>query len=144
MVIHRGQLRLPQASTARTRESQRDRSLKSAHLDDNPARYDARAGDDRATVACRLTQHRCGLAGNRGLVDHRNTVDDRTVARDQATGLHDHHLAADKLRGRLGPPIEQGGSRVIPCGADHIILGAAASSSKQFGDAPGHKPRVSA
>ena len=54
--------------------------------DDDPVARDARAAGDGAAVAAAFADDRRGLAGDRGLVDGRDALDDLAVGRDQLAG----------------------------------------------------------
>ena len=70
-------------------------------LDDDAVGQDARAAGDRRAVAAGLADDRRGLAGDGRLVDGRDALDDRAVARDDLAGLDDDDVAAAQLGGGL-------------------------------------------
>jgi hypothetical protein len=68
-----------------------------AHLD--PIGQHAGAAGDRRTIATALADHRCGLTGDRRLVDRGDAFDHIAVARDQVAGLDQHDVALFQLGG---------------------------------------------
>ena len=73
-------------------------------LDDDAVREHARAARDRAAVAAGLADDRRRLAGDGRLVDRRDALDDRPVARDDLARLDHDDVAAPQLRRRLAVP----------------------------------------
>ena len=69
---------------------------------DDAVRQHLGASGDRAPVAARLTDHRSGLARDRGLVDAGDAFDDVTVTGDDLAGLDDDPVTQPELRGRDG------------------------------------------
>ena len=55
-------------------------------------------------VAAALADDRGGLAGDGGLVDRGDALDDLAVAGDELARLDDHEVALAQLRGRHRPP----------------------------------------
>jgi hypothetical protein len=74
-------------------------------LHDEPVGEQARPAGDRAEVAARLADHRCGLAGDRALVDRADAFDDLAVRRDEVAGLDQHDVAAAQHRARNLRPV---------------------------------------
>ena len=69
-------------------------------LDHEPVGEQPRAAGDGRAVAARLADDRSGLAGDRGLVDRADALDDLAVGRDDLAGLDDDDVAAPELGGR--------------------------------------------
>ena len=82
---------------------QRDHAVEEAlarllgDLDHDAVREHARAPGDSAAVAARLADHRCGLPGDRGLVDRGDALDHRAVAGDQLARLDHDDVAPSEL-----------------------------------------------
>ena len=68
------------------------------HLD--PVGDDRGAAGDAAAIAAAFANDRCGFAGDSGLVDRRDTLDDFAVAGNHVAGRDHHDVVAPELRRR--------------------------------------------
>ena len=86
-------------------------------LDHEPVGQQLRAAGDRRAVAARLADHRCGLAGDRRLVDRADAFDDLAVGGNDLARLDDDDVAALQLGGRDRSAVAQGRIGRRPRGA---------------------------
>ena len=68
------------------------------HFD--PVGNDRGPAGDAAAIAAALANDRCGFAGDSGLVDRRDALDDFAVAGNHVACRDHHDVAATELRGR--------------------------------------------